>query len=219
VEYTVADQLLINTIYNSIQGESSWAGLPCTFIRFTGCHLRCTYCDSEYAFHRGTRMTLDEVVASAAELSTPQVLLTGGEPLLQLACGPLAHKLLAGGHTVLCETSGTLPIDRLPRDVIKIMDLKTPSSGESQRTDWSNIQQLKPCDEVKFVIGDREDFDWSAAMIDKHDLANHCRLLMSPAFGRIEPRLMAEWILAERLPVRLQLQLHKYIWEHDAVGV
>ncbi len=213
------DRLRINEIYRSIQGESSWAGLPCVFVRLTGCHLRCHYCDTEYAFHEGRWMTLAEILARVSEQGTPLVEITGGEPLLQPACGELARRLLDHGLTVLCETSGALPIDRLPREVIKIMDLKCPSSGEVERNDWSNIERLGPRDEVKFVIGDRADFEWAARVIERYNLAKRCEVLMSPAFGEIEPRQLAEWILAEQLPVRFQIQMHKFIWSPTEIGV
>jgi len=215
----MGDRLRINEIYKSIQGESSWAGLPCVFVRLTGCHLRCHYCDTEYAFHEGRWMTLAEILARVAEQGTSLVEITGGEPLLQPACGELARRLLDRGLTVLCETSGALPIDRLPPEVIKIMDLKCPSSGEVQRNDWSNIDRLGPRDEVKFVIGDRADFDWAATVIDRYGLAKRCGVLMSPVFGEIEPRQIVEWILAEQLPVRFQLQMHKFIWSPTEIGV
>ena len=215
----MADRLRINEIFRSIQGESTRAGLPCTFIRLTGCHLRCTYCDTEHAFYEGSWHSLDDIATRVQELGCPLVEITGGEPLLQPACGALARKLLDAGHTVLCETSGSLPIDRLPERVVRIMDLKCPSSGEVERNDWSNIAKLTPRDEVKFVIGNREDFDWSAEVIRKHHLAKRCQVLISPEFGAIEPRQLAEWILAEAVPARLQLQIHKFIWEPTTIGV
>ena len=213
------DRLRINEIYKSIQGESSWAGLACVFVRLTGCHLRCYYCDTEYAFHEGRWMTLTEILARVSEYDAPLVEITGGEPLLQPACGELARRLLDLGLTVLCETSGALPIDRLPPDVIKIMDLKCPSSGEVERNDWSNIDRLGPRDEVKFVIGDRTDFEWAADVISRYDLAKRCGVLMSPVFGEIEPPQLVEWILSAQLPVRFQLQMHKFIWSPTEVGV
>lgn len=213
------DRLRINEIYASIQGESSHAGLPCAFVRLTGCHLRCTYCDSEYAFYAGNWMTVNDVIARVAEFGLPLVEITGGEPLLQPACRQLAQALLDAGYTVLCETSGSLPIDRLPAGVIKIMDLKCPSSGEVERNDWANIPKLQPHDEIKFVVGDREDFDWAVGVIAQYGLADRCVLLMAPVFGEIEPRQLAEWIMKQRLPVRFQLQMHKFIWDPAAMGV
>ncbi len=215
----MSDRLRVNEIYASIQGESSRAGLPCAFVRLTGCHLRCTYCDSEYAFYAGNWMTVDNIIARVAEFGLPLVEITGGEPLLQPACRPLAQALLDAGYTVLCETSGSLPIDRLPAGVIKIMDLKCPSSGEVERNDWTNIAKLQPHDEVKFVVGDREDFDWAVGVIAQYGLADRCVLLMAPVFGEIEPRQLAEWIMKQRLPVRFQLQMHKFIWDPAAMGV
>ncbi len=213
------DRLRVNEIYSSIQGESSWAGLACVFVRLTGCHLRCHYCDTEYAFHEGRWMTLAEILARVSEQGTPLVEITGGEPLLQPACGELTRRLLDRGLTVLCETSGALPIDRLPREVIKIMDLKCPSSGEAERNDWSNIDRLGPRDEVKFVIGDRADFKWAAEVIERYDLAKRCGVLMSPVFGEIESPKIVEWILTAQLPVRFQLQMHKLIWSPTEIGV
>lgn len=215
----MADRLRINEIFRSIQGESTRAGLPCTFIRLTGCHLRCIYCDTEHAFYEGSWHSLDDIATRVHEFGCPLVEITGGEPLLQPACGALARKLLDAGYTVLCETSGSLPIDRLPEGVVRIMDLKCPSSGEVERNDWSNIAKLTPRDEVKFVIGNREDFDWSADVIRKYDLASRCQVLISPEFGAMEPRQLAEWILAEAVPARLQLQMHKFIWEPTTIGV
>ena len=218
----MADRLRINEIYRSIQGESSWAGMPCGFVRLTGCHLRCSYCDTEYAFHEGRWMTLDEIMEQVNELGVTLVEITGGEPLLQPACGALAQRLLDRGFTVLCETSGALPIDRLPSAVIRIMDLKCPSSGEVEANDWTNIDRLTEQDEVKFVIGDRADYDWSAEIIRQHDLVRRVRpggILMSPVFGRLEAARIVEWVLEDRLPVRVQVQLHKVIWEPDRIGV
>lgn len=215
----MSDRLRVNEIYASIQGESSRAGLPCAFVRLTGCHLRCTYCDSEYAFYAGEWMTVAEVVARVSEFGLLLVEITGGEPLLQPACGPLARKLLEAGYTVLCETSGSLPIDRLPAGVVKIMDLKCPSSGEAERNDWSNIAKLERYDELKFVVGNREDFDWASRVIAQYSLADRCILLMAPVFGEIEPQQLAEWIMKKRLPVRFQLQMHKYIWDPATPGV
>lgn len=215
----MSNRLRINEIYASIQGESSHAGLPCAFVRLTGCHLRCTYCDSEYAFYAGNWMTVDDIIARVAEFGLPLVEITGGEPLLQPTCRQLAQALLDAGYTVLCETSGSLPIDRLPAGVIKIMDLKCPSSGEVERNDWANIPKLQPHDEIKFVVGDREDFDWAGGVIAQYGLADRCVLLMAPVFGEIEPRQLAEWIMKQRLPVRFQLQMHKFIWDPAAMGV
>ncbi len=218
----VSHRLKINEIYQSIQGESSWAGMPCAFVRLTGCHLRCSYCDTEYAFHEGRWMTLDEIVEQVTGFGIRLVEITGGEPLLQPACGPLAQRLLDGGFTVLCETSGALPIDRLPSAVIRIMDLKCPSSGEVEANDWTNIDRLTERDEVKFVIGDRADYDWAVRIIRRHDLVRRVRgggVLISPVFDRVQPARLVEWVLEDGLPVRVQVQLHKVIWEPDRIGV
>lgn len=218
----MTSRLKVNEIYRSIQGESSWAGLPCAFVRLTGCHLRCSYCDTEYAFHEGGWMTIDEIVEQVARFGVTLVEITGGEPLLQPACGTLAQRLLDSGFTVLCETSGALSIDRLPSGVIRIMDLKCPSSGEVEANDWTNIDRLTERDEVKFVIGDRADYDWAATIIQQHELVRRVRaggILMSPVFDRLQPARLVEWVLDDGLPVRVQVQLHKVIWEPDRIGV
>ncbi len=213
------ERLLIHEIYKSIQGESSWAGWGCVFVRLTGCPLRCRYCDTPQAFDGGTWMTVDEIVSAVVGMGGKLVEITGGEPLMQLACGALAAALLAREYTVLCETSGSLPIDRLPDGVIRIMDIKCPSSGESHRNDWANIDRLQARDEVKFVIGDREDFDWAAEVIGRYGLDRRCTVLLSPVHDRCEPRQLVEWMLEKQLPVRFQLPLHKIIWEPEATGV
>ena len=212
--------LTITEIYESVQGESTWVGLPCIFVRLTGCNLRCVWCDTEYAFYGGKKMSVEEVVAECEALDCKLVEITGGEPLLQKHCGTLAQALLDRGFTVLCETSGALPIDRLPDAVIKIMDLKCPGSGEEEKNDWSNIDRLSSRDEVKFVIADRTDYEWSRDVVRKYDLATRCNeILFSPVFGPIEPKSMVEWILEDKLPVRFQLQLHKFVWPPDQKGV
>lgn len=212
--------LTITEIYKSVQGESTWVGLPCIFVRLTGCNLRCVWCDTEYAFYGGTKKSIDEIVAECRALDCRLVEMTGGEPLLQKHCGALAQALLDTGFTVLCETSGALPIDRLPADVIKIMDLKCPGSGEMERNDWSNIDRLSMRDEVKFVIADRADYEWGRDVVRKHDLASRCKqVLFSPVFGSVEAKALVEWILADKLPVRFQLQLHKFVWPPNQKGV
>ena len=216
---TNTDQLVINEIYASVQGESTHAGLPCVFVRLTGCNLRCTYCDTEYAFYEGTRRSVASVVEDVLALNVPMVEITGGEPLLQKACVPLTQRLLDHGLRVLIETSGERPIHVLPKGVIRIMDLKCPSSGECERNNWENIAHLTATDEVKFVIGDRADYEWSRDVVAEHQLAERCPVLFSPVHGTLEPRDLAEWIIADRLPVRLQLQMHKYVWDPKARGV
>lgn len=210
----------LTEIYRSIQGESTWAGLPCTFIRFTGCHLRCVWCDTAYAFHGGEKWTVGGVLDRVAELAVPLVEITGGEPLLHKGCPVLAECLLERGYTVLCETSGALPIGLLPPEVVKIMDLKCPGSGESERNDWSNIDALSPRDEVKFVLADRADYEWSRDVVRRYRLPQRCHaVLFSTVFGGPAPRDVVDWILEDGLEVRFQLQMHKYIWPPDQKGV
>lgn len=213
-------QLTINEIFFSLQGESTWAGLPCVFVRLTACNLRCTYCDTVYAFKEGKRRSLSDVVADALAFDCPLVEITGGEPLLQPAALPLMTALCDAGRTVLLETSGAHDISRVDPRVHRIMDLKTPGSGEEARNLWINIARLTPRDEVKFVIGSREDYEWAREKTARHDLTNRVHaVLFSPVFGRIESAQIAEWILKDKLPVRFQIQMHKAIWEPDRRGV
>jgi 7-carboxy-7-deazaguanine synthase len=213
-------KLTINEIYFSIQGESTWAGLPCVFVRLTFCDLRCTYCDTEYAFYEGKKQTLGEVVDAVLGHGCPLVEVTGGEPLLQKNVLPLMTLLADAGRTVLLETSGAHDISEVDPRVHRIMDLKTPGSGEVERNLLSNLEHLTPRDEVKFVIGSREDYEWSRAQVREHRLAERCRaVLFSPIFGRIDPREIVEWVLADNLPVRFQLQMHKFIWTPTQRGV
>lgn len=223
--------LKVNEVFHSIQGESTWAGLPCVFIRLTGCHLRCHYCDTEYAFHEGTKRTLDDLVTEALGFGTPLVEVTGGEPLLQPNVHPLMTRLCDAGKTVLLETSGACDIAPCDPRVIRIMDLKTPGSGESERNLWSNIDHLTRQDEVKFVLCDRADYDWARDVIQRHRLHERVRSILFSAVAPIRPGLeiagtsglplrdLAEWVLADRLPVRLQTQLHKLIWDPLTRGV
>jgi 7-carboxy-7-deazaguanine synthase len=212
--------LTINEIYHSIQGESTWAGQPCVFVRLTFCDLRCTYCDTEYAFYEGKKQTLTEIVTAVAGFACPLVEITGGEPLLQKNVLPLMSMLTDAGHTVLLETSGAHDISKVDARVHRIMDLKTPGSGEVDRNLWSNIDQLGARDEVKFVIGSREDYEWSREKVLRYNLSSRCHsVLFSPIFGRIDPREIVEWILADRLDVRFQLQMHKFIWTPTQRGV
>jgi 7-carboxy-7-deazaguanine synthase len=212
--------LTINEIYHSIQGESTWAGEPCVFVRLTFCDLRCTYCDTEYAFYEGKKQTLDEIATAAAAFQCPLVEITGGEPLLQKNVLPLMTMLADARHTVLLETSGAHDISKVDPRVHRIMDLKTPGSGETARNLFSNVEYLTQRDEVKFVIGSREDYEWSREKVERHMLTQRCRaVLFSPIFGRIDPREIVEWILADRLPVRFQLQMHKFIWTPTQRGV
>lgn len=215
-----ARTLVVNEIYQSIQGESSWAGWPCVFVRTTACDLRCTYCDTEYAFYQGKKRPLDEVLAEVLAMDCPMVEITGGEPLLQKNVLPLMAALCDAGKTVLIETSGAHDISGIDPRVHRIMDLKTPGSGECGRNLFANIPHLTKRDEVKCVIGSREDYEWSREQVREHDLANRVGcVLFSPIFGRIEPRQIVEWMLEDKLPVRFQLQMHKFIWEPKARGV
>lgn len=211
----------VSEIYRSIQGESTYAGLPCTFIRTAGCSLRCTYCDTGYAlsFQSGTEMTLDDIMVQTRKLGLDLVELTGGEPLVQREITELCRKLLDAGATVLVETSGAFPIDILPEAAVKIVDIKTPSSGMMERNDWNNLAKLSASDEVKFVIASREDFEWSTAICRDYRLFGKRTLLFSPAFPNLPPVTLAEWIIQDKIPVRLQLQLHKYIWPLERRGV
>jgi 7-carboxy-7-deazaguanine synthase len=212
--------LTINEIYHSIQGESSWAGLPCVFVRLAFCNLRCSYCDTEYAFYEGNKKSLQEIVEAAAAFHCRLVEITGGEPLLQKNVLPLMSMLADAGHTVLLETSGAHDISPVDPRVHRIMDLKTPGSGEVQKNLWSNIDHLTAGDEVKFVIGSREDYEWSRDTALRLGLARRCHaVLFSPVFGRIEPRQIVEWILTDGLDVRFQLQMHKFIWTPTQRGV
>jgi 7-carboxy-7-deazaguanine synthase len=212
-------RLRITEIYPSIQGESTHAGKPCVFVRLTGCNLRCTWCDSEFTFTGGTRRELDEVVAEAHGHGIHTVEVTGGEPLLQPAAIPLMERLLALGHEVLLETSGSLTIERVPERVHVILDLKPPDSGEVERNLWSNVALLRPHHEVKVVIASRRDYEWARDAVAEHDLASKCTVLFGPAWGLVDAQALASWILEDRLPVRFQLQLHKILWDPAARGV
>lgn len=215
-----ATTLVVNEIFFSIQGESTLAGRPCAFVRLTGCNLRCSYCDTEYAFHEGRRMTVGEIAEQVGAYGADLVEITGGEPLLQQGVHALVEQLLACGMTVMIETSGALDIGRLDPGVVRIVDIKCPASGESSRNLWSNVEFLTRRDEVKFVLSDRADYEWAREVMRRHNLPSRVNaVLMSCAFGRLEPARLAAWILTDGLPVRLQLQAHKYIWAPDARGV
>lgn len=199
-------------IFTSIQGESSYAGRICTFIRLSGCNLRCTYCDTKYAYDDATELTESEIISEVSIVGVNTVAITGGEPLLQEGTFHLVERLLNQGHKILIETNGSVSIkDVDPRAVI-IMDVKTPGSGMAEGMDFSNMNFLKPSDEVKFVITDRADYDWSKDFLKEHRLLSKCKVLFSPAFGTLEPSSLAEWILEDRLDVLFNLQLHKYIF-------
>ncbi|MCY3023024.1 MAG: radical SAM protein [Planctomycetota bacterium] len=215
-----SETLQIAEIFKSIQGESTWAGLPCVFVRTAGCNLRCVWCDTAYARDGGTPMTVDEILQRVRELDCKLVELTGGEPLLQAATPVLARRLQEAGHTVLVETSGERPIEVLPEGVIRIMDLKCPDSGECERNRLENIRHLKRCDEVKFVLASRRDYEWARAQIAAHELAAKVNaVLLSVAFGRLEPAQAVKWMLDDKLPARFQLQAHKFIWPPETKGV
>jgi 7-carboxy-7-deazaguanine synthase len=209
----------ITEIYASIQGETQYAGLPCTLVRTTGCDLRCTYCDSAFAFHGGNEMTLPEILAAVRALGAPLVLLTGGEPMLQREIGPLADLLLQDGYRVMIETSGAHAVDALPEAVVRIIDVKTPASGESGRMRWEVLDALRVRDAVKFVVRDEADYRWAADVIRSRGLAGRTEVLLSPVHGVLDPQKLVGWILRDRLPARLNLQLHKYVWSPDARGV
>ena len=212
--------LTINEIFHSIQGESTHVGRPCVFVRLTACDLRCSWCDTPYAFHEGRKMSLDEVIDRVRGYECDLVEITGGEPLLQQEVYPLMDRLLAGGRTVMLETGGHLSVDRVPEAVIRIIDVKCPGSGEAGKTHWPNLERLRPTDEVKFVIKDRADYDYAREVVAAHGLAGRCTaILFSPVHGVQDAKQLAEWVLADRLPVRVQLQAHKYIWSPDTRGV
>ncbi|MFZ5654243.1 MAG: 7-carboxy-7-deazaguanine synthase QueE [Pseudomonadota bacterium] len=208
-----AAALRITEIFHSLQGETSTTGLPTVFVRLTGCPLRCGYCDTAYAFHGGTLMPLAEVLAAVAEHQPRHVTVTGGEPLAQRECLPLLAALCDRGYRVSLETSGALPIAEVDPRVHVILDIKTPASGEVSRNLWANLARISAKDELKFVICDRADYDWARLQLDRYRLAESgAELLFSPCHRRLEPRALAEWILADRLPVRMQVQLHKLLW-------
>lgn len=212
-------RLVVNEIFYSIQGESSYAGLPCVLVRLTGCNLRCVWCDTAYAFYEGQPMTVPAVLAEVRRFGCRLVEITGGEPLLQRGVYPLTEALLAEGYQVLIETGGSLSVADLDPRVVKIVDLKPPGSGMADQNYWPNLQWLDKKDQVKFVIRDRLDYEWSRKVIGEHGLLDRVQVLLSPVHGELPPRDLAEWILADRLPVRMQVQLHKVIWGAEARGV
>jgi 7-carboxy-7-deazaguanine synthase len=211
--------LMVHEIYRSLQGESVWAGWPCVFVRLTACQLRCTYCDTVHAFAQGREMAVDDVFDAVIAMNTPMVELTGGEPLLQDEVYSLTQRLCDAGKQVLIETSGAISTDRVDPRIHVILDVKTPGSGEAAAMDWSNLNRLKPIDEVKFVICDKADFDWSVDIVDRYELDTKCPVHFSPCHGRVGLEELAEWILASRRNIRFQIQLHKVIWGADTRGV
>ena len=214
-----ATRLKVNEIFHSIQGESRHAGRPCVFVRLTGCNLRCTWCDTAYAFEEGSELPVSAVLDRIAAYGTRFVLLTGGEPLAQAGVHDLAGELCDRGHEVAIETGGSLDLAPLDRRVMIVMDLKCPASGMSGRNRWENLDLLKPTDEVKFVIADRNDYEWARDAVARHRLTERLGVLFSPVHGVLQPRPLSEWVLEDRLPVRIQLQVHKYIWPPDLRGV
>ena len=217
--------LAVTEIFHSIQGESTWAGAPCTFVRLTGCPLRCVWCDTAYAFHGGERMSIQQIVAEVRSRGSRLVEITGGEPLSQPAAGALAEALLDEGYTVLVETSGAIDVSGLDERIHKIMDLKCPGSGELERNRWENLEHLTPRDEVKFVVKDRADYEWARDVIRSRGLDRRVdagtlrALLVSPVWGEIDLEELTGWILEDHLPVRFQVQLHKLVWGPERTGV
>ncbi len=212
--------LTVNEIFHSIQGESSYAGQPCVFVRLTACDLRCVWCDSPYAFHEGRKMSVDDVVAEVERFGCPLVEMTGGEPLLQKELYPLMERLHASGHRVLIETGGHRSIEHVPAWATVVMDVKCPGSGEAARHDALNFGRLRPHDEVKFVIADRVDYDYAREVLAREQLATRVAAVhLSPVHGSLAPKTLSEWVLEDRLPVRVQLQVHKYIWGAEVRGV
>jgi 7-carboxy-7-deazaguanine synthase len=210
----------INEIFYSVQGESTYAGRPCVFVRLTACDLRCSWCDTPYAFHEGSKRPVADVLDEVSRIDCPLVEVTGGEPLLQEDVYPLMQGLVELGRTVLLETGGHRSTARVPEAVVTILDIKCPGSGESDRMQWDNLDRLRPHDEVKFVIKDRADYEYARAVIARHHLAQRAAAIhMSPVHGVLEARALSEWVLADHLPVRVQLQLHKYIWSPETRGV
>ena len=211
--------LMINEIYYSIQGESSLAGNPCIFIRLTYCNLRCSYCDSEHAFYNGKEMDIKNIIKKIKRWPCKLVEITGGEPLLQEQCIKLLNELIKLRYDVMLETSGSLPLDKVPSKVIKIIDFKCPSSKMEHKNLWEIIKDISCHDEIKFVIGNREDYDWAKEKIYEFKLNEICTILFSPVFDLINPKKIVEWILKDNIPVRFQLQMHKIIWDSNKLGV
>jgi 7-carboxy-7-deazaguanine synthase len=212
--------LTVNEIFYSIQGEATRAGEPCVFVRLTACDLRCSWCDTPYAFYEGRKRSVEDVIGEVEHHQCRLVEITGGEPLLQDDVFPLMEMLMARGYTVMLETGGHRPLTRVPKDVVKIMDVKCPGSGEADKNCWENLALLSPHDEVKFVVQDRADYDFARDVIAKYELPPRvAAVLLSPVHGVLDPKALSEWMLADHLPARLQLQLHKLIWSPDTRGV
>jgi 7-carboxy-7-deazaguanine synthase len=212
--------LTVNEIFYSIQGESTYAGRPCVFVRLTACDLRCSWCDTPYAFHEGEKQSLDQVLSAVERFGCDLIEVTGGEPLLQEEVYPLMQSLIERGRTVLLETGGHRSTARVPEPVVTVLDVKCPGSGEAARNDWDNLARLRPHDEVKFVIKDRADYEYAHDVIRRHDLAHRAAAVhLSPVHGVMDARTLSEWVLQDHLPARVQLQIHKIIWEPGTRGV
>lgn len=209
----------VTEIFHSVQGESTFAGLPCVFVRLTGCPLRCTWCDTDYAFFGGSELSLDDILAKVRSFGCPLVEVTGGEPLSQTDTTILLHRLCEEGFTVLLETSGAVDTAAVDPLVRIVLDVKCPGSGMTDRMHWPNVERLRSQDEAKFVIQDRIDYDWATRILDRFGLTERCPVLFSPVFGTLDARDLSEWMLSDRLQVRLQLQMHKFIWAPDMRGV
>lgn len=210
-----SSSLRITEIFYSLQGETRTVGLPTVFVRLTGCPLRCQYCDTAYAFHGGKRLTISEILEQVAQYTPRYVTVTGGEPLAQPTCIPLLTSLCDSGYEVSLETSGALDVNEVDPRVVKIIDIKTPGSAENDKNKLSNLEQILSQDQLKFVICDRADYDWSKQFILEHDLTQRCEILFSPSYGQVNPGELAEWILTDRFPVRMQIQLHKVLWGEE----
>lgn len=211
------EKLRLTEIFFSLQGETRTVGLPTVFVRLTGCPLRCQYCDTAYAFHGGNWYLLEDILTEVKKYNTRYVTVTGGEPLAQKACVSLLKRLCDEGYEVSLETSGALDVSAVDARVVKVVDIKTPGSAEEEKNKWENINHLLPHDQVKFVICDQQDYEWSKAILNQYQLPNRCQVLFSPSYQQVQPSDLADWILRDQLPVRLQIQLHKYLWG-DAKG-
>ena len=211
--------LEVTEIYKSVQGESTYMGLPCIFIRLTGCNLRCVWCDTTHAFHDGEKLSIHQIIDKVKSYDIKLVEITGGEPLLQKEVFPLMESLLKNEFKVMLETSGSLAINNVPAKVIKIIDLKCPGSGEENKNLWENLNHLTPTDEIKFVIADKADYEWSKKVLQDYELDKKVPVLFSPVFEKLKLKDLTEWILEDNLPVRIHTQLHKYIWDQKTIGV
>ena len=216
MSHITSESLRISEIFYSLQGETSRVGLPTVFVRLTGCPLRCTYCDTTYAFSGGQTMTLDAILGEVASYAPRYVTVTGGEPLAQKNCRLLLRTLCDAGYEVSLETGGALDVSGMDSRVVKVLDIKTPASGEMENNLWSNLEHLNSHDEIKFVLCDEADYQWAKQVMQKYELVQHCAVLFSPAQSQLAAKDVAEWILRDRLPVRLQVQLHKLLWGNEA---